>query len=162
MKDSKEIAGPGSKRHALEWAAECIGRVLARGGTCTLTLEDDDGPNKDMRGKLHAMISDIANQCKFFNGFDMGKKKVIRFESWKAVVVSVVAGDRMVPGYNGGWISIRPSTERASKRFYCDCIEAAYMIGAERKVVWSEPEKYHSDRIGAVKSHAVKVSEEVP
>lgn len=147
MKESKEIAGHGSLRNALAWVDECVGRVLARGGTCTLTLEDDDGPNAEMRGKLHAMIDDIAKQCHDFNGFDMGKKKYIRAESWKAVVVSVVAGDRMVPGYNGGWISIRPSTERASKRFYCDCIEAAYMIGDARNVVWSEPEKYHADRV---------------
>jgi hypothetical protein len=94
-----------------------------------------------MRGKLHAMIDDIARHARYFRGADMGEKLGHRRDSWKAVLVSAAIQDRFVPGYNGGLISVRPSSETLSKRAYCDAIEAAYQLGAELGVTWSEDEK---------------------
>ena len=139
MKAAKEIHGPGSLRNAVAWVAECLGRIIAGGGRGRVVVESYDGPTDEMRGKLHAMASDLAKQVRYFRGCDMGEKVSHRAASWKAVLVSAAVADRFVPGYHGGLISVRPSSENLSKRAYCDAIEAAYQIGAENGVVWSDP-----------------------
>lgn len=138
VKAQKVVNGPGSMRNALAWAQECLGRILAGGGCGELVVVSSDGPTDEMRGKLHAMIDDIARHARYFRGCDMGEKITHRRESWKAVLVSAAVQDRFVPGYHGGLISVRPSSEKLSKRAYCDAIEAAYQIGAELGVVWSD------------------------
>lgn len=140
MKATREFHGPGSIRANLAWLEECMGRIIAGGGSGRVSVEDDDGPNDEMRGKLHAMADDLAKQARYYRGCDMGAKVSHRRDSWKAVAVSAACEDRFVPGYNGGLISVRPSSERLSKAKYCVAIEALYQIGAELQVVWSEPE----------------------
>jgi hypothetical protein len=139
MKAAKNVNGPGSMKNAVRWAEECLGRILASGNTGRLIVESFDGPTDEMRGKFHAMIHDIAKSQRYFRGCDMGEKITHRQEAWKAVLVSAAGSDRLVPGYNGGLITVRPSSENLSKAAYCDCIEAAYQIGAELGVKWSEP-----------------------
>lgn len=148
MKASKEIHGPGSMRNALAWATECLGRIVAGGKAGRIVVESYDGPTDEMRGKLHAMAHDLAEQVRYFRGCDMGEKVSHRAASWKAVLVSAAVADRFVPGYHGGLISVRPSSENLGKRAYCDAIEAAYQIGAEQGVVWSEP-KHRQERAAA-------------
>ena len=138
MKASKQVNGPGGMKNALSWAERCLGKILAGGGTGSLVVVSYDGPTDEMRGKFHAMIDDIAKHARHFRGCDMGEKVSHRRDSWKAVLVSAATQDRFVPGYNGGLISVRPSSETLSKRAYCDAIEAAYAIGAELGVVWKE------------------------
>lgn len=145
MKASKEFHGHGSVSNALAWAAKCLARIIAGGKSGRIIVECYDGPNDDMRGKLHAMAHDLAEQVRYFRGCDMGEKVSHREASWKAVLVSAAVADRFVPGYNGGLISVRPSSENLSKRAYCDAIEAAYAIGAEMNVVWSDP-KHRQER----------------
>lgn len=140
MKASKQVNGPGSMKNALSWAERCLGKILAGGGTGSLVVVSYDGPTDEMRGKLHAMAGDLARQARYFRGADMGEKISHREDSWKAVAVSAAAGDRFVPGYNGGLISVRPSSENLSQKKYSIAIEALYQIGAEIGVVWSEPE----------------------
>lgn len=140
MKARKEVHGPGGMRIAVKWAEECLGRIIAGGGTGRLIVESFDGPTDEMRGKLHAMVGDIAKHARHYRGADMGEKQRDREDSWKAVLVSAAVQDRFVPGYNGGLISVRPSSENLRKAQYCDAIEAAYALGAELGVVWSEPE----------------------
>jgi len=140
VKASKRVDGAGSMRNALLWAERCLGVILAGGGNGELIIKSSDGPTDDMRKKLHAMIGDIADceSGRYFRGADMGATKRARFDSWKAVLVSAAVADRFVPGYNGGLISVRPSSENLRKKEYCDAIEAAYQIGAELKVTWSD------------------------
>jgi len=139
MKASKNVSGPGSMRNALAWAEECLGRIIAGKQEGRLIVELFDGPTAVMRGKLHAMVDDIAKHARYYRGADMGANLQDRKDSWKAVCVSAATNDRFVPGYNGGLISVRPSSENLRKAQYCDAIEAAYQIGAELGVVWSDP-----------------------
>lgn len=141
MKATKEVMGTGGARNAIAWATECLSRIIAGGGTGRLIVESFDGPTNEMRGKLHAMIGDLADHSDTFRGALLGSTKAQVFDAWKAVLVSAAVADRFVPGYNGGLISVRPSSERLLKAQYCDAIEAAYQIGAEIKVKWSDPRK---------------------
>ena len=140
MKASKQVNGPGSMMNALSWAERCLGKILAGGGTGSLVVVSYDGPTDEMRGKFHAMIGDLSKQHRFLRGFDMGERIKDRDDSWKAFLISAAVCDRFVPGYNGGMISVRPSSENLPKKTYCDAIEAAYAVGAEMGTVWSEPE----------------------
>lgn len=138
MKATKQVDAPGSMRNALAWAEDCFGRIIAGGGSGQLIVVSYDGPTDEMRGKFHAMIDDIARHARYFRGCDMGEKLSHRRDSWKAVLVSAAVQDRFVPGYNGGLISVRPSSENLSKKTYCAAIEAAYALGAELGVVWKD------------------------
>ena len=138
MKARKEVMGNGGMRNALRWAEECLGRILATGSTGRLIVESFDGPTDEMRGKLHAMIGDLTKHSTTFRGATLGTSKGQVFDSWKAILVSAAMQDRFVPGYHGGLISVRPSSENLRKSQYCDAIEAAYQIGAELGVVWSD------------------------
>lgn len=138
MKASKNVSGPGSMKHALAWAQECLGRIIAGQQEGRLIVESFDGPTAAMRGKLHAMIDDIARHARYFRGSDMGERLGARRDSWKAVLVSAAVNDRFVPGYDGGLISVRPSSENLRKSEYCQAIEAAYALGAELGVAWSD------------------------
>ena len=141
MKARKEVFGPGGMRNAVRWAEECLSRIIAGGGSGRLVVESFDGPTDEMRGKLHAMIADLARHSQSFRGAPLGDTKGQVADSWKAILVSAAMQDRFVPGYHGGLISVRPSSENLRKSQYCDAIEAAYQIGAELGVVWSDPKE---------------------
>jgi hypothetical protein len=138
MKATREVVSSRQVIQATEWVRECLGRIVAGGRTGRVVVISDDGPTAEMRGKLHAMAADLAKQVPTYKGASMGDTLTTRREAWKAVLVSAAVADRFVPGYHGGLISVRPSSETLTRAQYCDAIEAGNQVGAECGVVWSK------------------------
>ena len=138
MKDSQEFTF-STIRAAFRRLFDMACAAIGEGKTGRVIVEIHDGPTAEMRGKLHAMCDDLAEQVPTFKGAPMGDSHAERKRAWKAVCVSAAVADRFVPGYHGGLISVRPSSENLTKKQYCDAIEAAYAIGAESQVKWSVP-----------------------
>ena len=90
----------------------------------------------EQNSKLHAMLSDIANQCEF-----QGKKRSI--ETWKAIFVSahrIATGGQaeMAIGLEGEVINLRESTAQMGVKRLASLIEYLTAWGVENDVHFND------------------------
>lgn len=91
--------------------------------------------SSDQNARLWASLADIAGQVEWY-----GKK--LTPEDWKHVFSSSLRKLQVVPNLDGsGFVALGLSTSRMSKREMSDLLELMYAFGAERGVVWSDPEE---------------------
>jgi len=93
----------------------------------------------DQNAKLHAMLGDIARQCKW-----MGNQ--LDTDDWKRLLVDAWARQdgghaaRVVPSLDGqGVVTLGAQTRSMGVRNMASLIESIYAWGAEQGVQWSEP-----------------------
>lgn len=89
----------------------------------------------DQNARLWAMLGDVSEQVNWH-----GKR--LSPEDWKHVFSSALKKMEVVPNLDGtGFVALGLSTSRMSKRELSDLMELIAAFGAERDVVWSEPER---------------------
>lgn len=89
----------------------------------------------DQNARLWAMLGDVSAQVDWY-----GKK--LTSEDWKHVFSSALKKMDVVPNLDGtGFVALGLSTSRMSKRELGDLMTLMEAFGAERGVVWSEPER---------------------
>lgn len=152
MRQSAVLYSPAQAHAAFSaiWAA--VKPVLADGKRLLVTVTDVK-KKREQEEKYHAMLGDIADQCEYH-----GRK--LPLESWKRLMVEAMvhilreeakaqgkpdpfpAGGQVLPSLDGLRIV---QVEVLTRNFTVDqasqFIESLYAFGAERDVVWSEPER---------------------
>lgn len=89
----------------------------------------------DQNARLWAMLGDVSAQVEWY-----GKR--LSPEDWKHVFSSALKKMDVVPNLDGtGFVALGLSTSRMSKRELSDLMELISAFGAERGVIWSEPER---------------------
>lgn len=89
----------------------------------------------DQNARMWAMLADISEQVNWH-----GKK--LTSEDWKHVFTSALKKMEVVPNLDGtGFVALGLSTSRMSRRELSDLMELMSAFGAERDVIWSEPER---------------------
>jgi hypothetical protein len=90
----------------------------------------------DQNAKLWPMLDDIAGQT-IWHGMDLSRN------DWKEIFTASLKKCRVAPNLEGnGFVVLGLSSSNLSKREFSDLIELIYAFGAERGVVWSEPNPY--------------------
>jgi hypothetical protein len=86
--------------------------------------------------KMWAMLADLSKQVVWY-GLKLSN------EDWKDVLSSSLRKEiRTVPNVEGnGLVVLGMRTSKMSVRMMNDLIEYMYWFGAEKNVVWSEPEE---------------------
>jgi hypothetical protein len=91
--------------------------------------------NSEQNSLLWALLTDVSQQVEWYG-------KLLTPEDWKHVFSASLRKLTVVPNLDGsGFVALGMSTSRLSKREFSDLIELIYAFGAEREVVWSEPER---------------------
>lgn len=91
--------------------------------------------NLEQNARLWAMLADISAQVDWY-----GKR--LTSEDWKHVFSSSLRKLEVVPNLDGsGFVALGMSTSKLSKREFSDLIEIMFAFGAERGVVWSDPQE---------------------
>lgn len=89
----------------------------------------------EQNARLWACLGDIAKQVEWY-----GRK--LSSEDWKHIFSSSLRRLEVVPNLDGtGFVALGLSTSNMSKRELSDLMELISAFGAERNVVWSEPER---------------------
>jgi hypothetical protein len=94
----------------------------------------------DQNAKFHAMITDIAKNRGWMWA---GKKRTVT--DWKRILVNQFENDagidtEIVPSLDGQRVVVLGSQTRAfGKKKASDFVEYLYALGAEYRVIWSEP-----------------------
>lgn len=93
----------------------------------------------DQNAKLHAMLGDIARQCKWMgNQLDADDWKRLLLDAWARQEGGHAA--RIVPSLDGqGVVTLGAQTRSMGVRDMASLIESIYAWGAENGVQWSEP-----------------------
>ena len=88
----------------------------------------------DQNAKLWPMLQDIAKQCDW-HGLNLNE------EEWKDLLSAGLVQSKVVPNMQGnGFVILGQRTSKMTKSQFSALIELLYAFGAERGVVWSEPE----------------------
>lgn len=92
--------------------------------------------SSEANARLWAMLGDVARQVEW-HGLRLAP------EDWKHVFSAGLRKSRVVPNLEGsGFVVLGQSTSRMGKREFSDLMELISAFGAERGVVWSEPERW--------------------
>lgn len=123
-------------------------------------IDEYDARTLEQNDKIHAMLSDIANQAKHLN-------QVLDLDSWKRLCVDQFRKDciendiprladywkrqnfRLMPSLDGGsLVALGTQTRDFPKYVAAGLIEWLYKFGAENNIEWSEQEQF-DDRYAA-------------
>lgn len=139
MKQTIFLVGNAQK----QFAHQCIEQAPL-GWTVTI---QEQIKKREQEERYHAMIGDIAKQCKF-----MGQK--FDKEDWKRMLIDAFARvkaeegkplrgwGRIVPSLDGtGFVQLGIQSRGFSKSMATEFIEHLYAFGADQEppVIWSEP-----------------------
>lgn len=95
---------------------------------------DEPKRNLDQNARMWAMLRDVSEQVEWY-----GNR--LTDEDWKNLFTAVLKDQRTVPGINGGFVVMGLSTSRMTKGEMSELIELMFAFGAERGVVWSDPQE---------------------
>ena len=88
--------------------------------------------------KLWPMLRDVAKQVEWpVDGV------LQRIEDWEWKVIFTAAlkkHQRVAAGIDGGFVMLGESTSRMKKKDMAELIELIYAFGADKGVVWTDPE----------------------
>lgn len=88
----------------------------------------------EQNARLWAMLHDVSTQVVWY-----GKK--LSSEDWKHIFTSSLRKLEVVPNLEGnGFVALGLSTSRMSKRELGDLMTLMEAFGAERDVIWSDPQ----------------------
>lgn len=136
-------------------------KLLDRTKVWRIRIDEYDQRTLEQNEKQHAMLGDIAKQCKHLN-------KALDADSWKRLAVAQFRADsiasniprvadywrkqgfELIPSLDGSsLVQLGAQTRDFPKYVTAAFIEWLYHYGSENGVVWSEPEKYHDQRMAA-------------
>lgn len=86
----------------------------------------------EQNSKMWPMLHDIAKQVKWAGQY-------LSPDDWKDLFTAVMRKQKIVPGLEGGLVSIGGHTSKMTVSEMSEMIEYMYAFGADRDVVWSEP-----------------------
>lgn len=116
-------------------AKDYIDRAAAAGGY-EVEFRRTDKRTGEQNKRMHAMLRDIATQCDW-HGLKLHK------DDWKVLFLEALSAEtRAVPNMDGtGFVTLGRSSSRLKKGEMSDLIEMMFKFGAERGVVWSDPQE---------------------
>ncbi|MGN6312877.1 MAG: recombination protein NinB [Rhodanobacteraceae bacterium] len=92
----------------------------------------------DQNAKMWAMLTDIADQVKWFVD---GKLEYLEPEEWKDILTAgLKKHQRVAAGIEGGFVILGEHTSSMTIGQMSELIELAIAFGTERGVVWTDPE----------------------
>ena len=115
-------------------------RMVQRAPAGWFVTFEEESRSLIQNAKFHAMITDIA---KFFKWIYAGEKRSLL--CWKRVLVNqfyqeINVDSEIVPSWDGKRVVIvNDTTSDMGKRRAADFVEYLYQLGADLKLVWSEP-----------------------
>lgn len=93
----------------------------------------------EQNDRMWAMLTDISQQVEW--PVD-GKLQKLIPEDWKHILSAGLKREqRVAQGVDGGFVILGQRTSKMTKRQLSDLLELIAAFGAERGVVWSEPEE---------------------
>lgn len=100
-----------------------------------VVIIQDATRSTDQNSKLHAVITDVANQLEY-----MGKKRTL--QQWKILLISghAIATENeaeVLPGIENEFVTFRESSAQMSKKRLASVIEYIHAYGSEKGVRWS-------------------------
>ena len=121
------LSHPEARRRAQDAIAAAPDGWVVRISEPTRSLEQN--------ARLWALLSDVSEQVDWY-----GKR--LTPEDWKHVFSSSLRRLEVVPNLEGnGFVALGLSTSRMTKRELGDLMTLIEAFGAEREVIWSEPER---------------------
>ena len=82
--------------------------------------------------KLWPMLKDVSDQVEWHGVH-------LKPADWKEMFTAGLKGCQVVPGLEGGFVTIGMSTSAMGKKMFADLITYIGAFGDQRGVVWSEP-----------------------
>lgn len=117
-----------------------IGQGMAtpdRGVRMTIEPFEETRTN-EQNDKMWAMLTDVSRQVPWVLN---GKEQKLTPEQWKDIfTAALVQETNIAPGINGGFVMLGRRTSRMRKKQFVELIELIYAFGADKSVVWSDPE----------------------
>lgn len=130
MKQTYRLVHAEARRRAVQAVQDAPEGYVVRISEPTRSL--------DQNARLWAMLGDVAKQVDWY-----GKK--LTAEDWKHIFSSGLRKLDVVPNLDGtGFVALGLSTSRMSKREMTDLITLIEAFGAERGVIWSEPQREYA------------------
>lgn len=114
-----------ARRRALKAVSEAQGGSIVEIRPDTRTLAQNS--------RLWALLTDVSRQVEWY-GHDLSP------EDWKVMLTASLRKQRAVPGIDGGFVVLGDKTSRMTKAEMSDLMELISAFGAERGVVFKEPE----------------------
>lgn len=97
------------------------------------TVKISDPTRSELQNKkLWPMLKDVADQADW-HGMKLSK------EEWKEMFTAGLKGSKVIPGLEGGFVTVGMSTSVMGKKLFADLITYIMAFGDQRGVVWSEP-----------------------
>jgi len=124
MNQTIRLISPSQRK----FAHQCVDMALD-GWTVTI---GEETRTKAQNRKLWPMLTDVVNQVDWY-----GKK--LNQDDWKNIFTASLRKAQVVPGIDGGFVTIGHSTSGMGVREFADLIELIYAFGAEHGVEWTEP-----------------------
>jgi len=124
-------------RMAAAWNAAC--EHLQHGQAVRVRI-DPLQPTRtlDQNAKMWAVLGDIAKQVQWYVD---GKQQLLSAEEWKDILTAGLRKhQRIAQGIDGGFVILGERTSRMRIGQMCELIELAHAFGAERGVVWTDPQ----------------------
>ncbi len=118
------LIGPTQRAHAMQ----CLSQIP---DGWVVTMRDETRTMEQNR-KLWPMLQDVAEQVEW-HGMKLSK------EEWKDMFTAGLKGCKVIPGLEGGFVTIGMSTSNMGKKLFADLVTYIYAFGDSRDVVWSEP-----------------------
>jgi NinB protein len=99
--------------------------------------------NLEQNAKMWAMLADIENQTDW-HGIKLNA------EEWKDLLSAGLVQSKVVPNLEGnGFVILGQRTSKMTKSQFAALIELIYSFGAEKNVIWTEPEAQGPERFAA-------------
>lgn len=121
------------QRHRAIEAIDAQLRNLSAEREWEVSVKEYEEPRTlDQNDKMWAMLGDVAEQVEWY-----GTR--LKDYEWKDVFTAALKRHKVVPGLDGGFVVVGARTSRMSKKTMSELIELMYAFGAERGVVWTDP-----------------------
>lgn len=91
----------------------------------------------DQNARLWAMLTDVSRQVEWYG-------ETLTPTDWKTMFTASLRKQRAIPGLDGGFVVLGDRTSRMTKAEFSDLMELISAFGAERDVVFSEPDWSYS------------------
>lgn len=139
MDSRRFVISASNLRPAMVAAWEMVKRAV-EGGAVELVIKRPKRSD-EQNAKMWAMLGDVSRQVKWY-GQDLTP------EEWKHVFTASLTKQRAVPGIDGGFVVLGVSTRDKPKEWFSDLFQVIYAFGAEKGVIWSDPNE--ADEVGKV------------
>lgn len=131
------VLRPENARSRMEFAWKKVCEYLQHDKPVMVTIDEFKSRRSlDQNRKLNAMCGDLAEQVEWHG-------QMLSKDDWRHMFVAAYRKEqRVVPGFDGGFIVLGASSRGLTVPECMDVIEMMFVFGAERGVKWDDPENF--------------------